>query len=306
MISRRLAARDERGSVLVIFAVSVGSFILLAGLALDIGNWFVHKRKLQSRVDAAAYAAAVEYGYLFPGCVSSATLADRVRDVAKRFGGDSSAAVPLNTAVNDTTTIRVNAASPDDPSDYTDEGTAAHPCFDHATGDFGTPTGGYWTDIKAVDRGAVSLFGGFGIPTPTISATARVALQKPASMTGLRPVAVADPRSATCVQARIGDQVVGLDKDPGNPLHWTMATPLDISPNGAGTPIGITLGCGACAGSESVTYPDIGFIATYSESASAEVDVRRVELTAGGGCNRVLRCSQVGSLRHRCQRYGSF
>src|SRR5262245_55054454 len=103
---RRLA-RDERGSVLGMFAVAIPTFILFLAMALDIGNWYTHKRKLQNRVDDAAFAAALEYGYRFPDCTDDTPLGNaleaQVKDVTLRFAGDESLTAPPaihNTGVN--------------------------------------------------------------------------------------------------------------------------------------------------------------------------------------------------------------
>jgi hypothetical protein len=54
--------RDRDGVVLVIVAVSLGAIIGLAGLATEAGLWYAIKRQDQSAADAAALAAAFEYG----------------------------------------------------------------------------------------------------------------------------------------------------------------------------------------------------------------------------------------------------
>lgn len=297
-------ARDERGSVLVIFAVSVATFIMVAALALDIGNWFVHKRKLQNRVDAAALAAAVEYGTIFPACVGDPALAQRITWRAKQYAGDSTldadVTVPaqfkpaVNTDINDPsrTTVRINATSPDD-ADYTDGG---NPCFNHTTGDFGTPNGGYWTDVKAVEKNVATLFGGFGVPVPAITATARVALQTLEGTSGLRPTAAADPRLTDCAwvrwdttpdQPNNGGEILQT-LAPAGSLRWTVTSPgLPIGGDGASATI--VLGqantdgnCGSGPSSDTVEYEDIGFVSAFSQSGGSNIDVQRVDLTSIG------------------------
>ena len=44
-------------------------FLLLAALVIDVGNWYTHKRQLQNRADAAAFAAGVEYAKNWQECV---------------------------------------------------------------------------------------------------------------------------------------------------------------------------------------------------------------------------------------------
>ena len=47
-------------------------FLLLTALVVDVGNWFTHKRQLQNRADAAAFAAGVEYAKNWQECVYAA------------------------------------------------------------------------------------------------------------------------------------------------------------------------------------------------------------------------------------------
>jgi hypothetical protein len=54
-------AGDERGAVLVIFAVFAPVAVLFAAFALDASNWYLHKRHLQLQADAGALAAALAF-----------------------------------------------------------------------------------------------------------------------------------------------------------------------------------------------------------------------------------------------------
>ena len=64
--SRRLPAMNarlsemgrERGQVVVMFALLIPVLFGLGAIVLDVGNWYVHKRHLQTQVDAAALAGA--------------------------------------------------------------------------------------------------------------------------------------------------------------------------------------------------------------------------------------------------------
>lgn len=49
---------SQRGTVVVLLAISLGVLLLTAGLALDMGHAFLNKTRLQNSVDAAALAAA--------------------------------------------------------------------------------------------------------------------------------------------------------------------------------------------------------------------------------------------------------
>jgi Flp pilus assembly protein TadG len=87
------AAGDERGAVLVVFAVFAPVMILLAAFALDTGNWFLHKRHLQVQADAGALAAAQE----FQPCINTNIYAR-----AGQYGGAESVATPSGAAASTT------------------------------------------------------------------------------------------------------------------------------------------------------------------------------------------------------------
>ena len=53
--------RREGGAVLVMTALALPLLIAVCGFTVDIGNWFLHKRHLQTQADAAALAAAGEF-----------------------------------------------------------------------------------------------------------------------------------------------------------------------------------------------------------------------------------------------------
>ncbi len=61
-------------------------FVLLGAVAIDLGNWFVHKRHLQTQVDAAALAG----GGLFGRCFVPGAPADtEILNEATKYSGAS-------------------------------------------------------------------------------------------------------------------------------------------------------------------------------------------------------------------------
>ena len=55
-------------------SAAIPVFFALAAIVLDVGNWYVHKRHLQTQVDAAALAGGGEFVRLLPrpaNCVTS-------------------------------------------------------------------------------------------------------------------------------------------------------------------------------------------------------------------------------------------
>ena len=89
--------RDERGQVIVLGAVMIPVFLLLTALVVDVGNWYTHKRQLQNRADAAAFAAGVEYAKNWKACVQTAdpalkaSTAQEIADAARQYAGDPEA-----------------------------------------------------------------------------------------------------------------------------------------------------------------------------------------------------------------------
>ena len=69
----RAAAARERGQVVVMFALLIPVLFGLGAIVLDIGNWYVHKRHLQTQVDAAVLAA----GPAFVGCFHGPLIANQ-------------------------------------------------------------------------------------------------------------------------------------------------------------------------------------------------------------------------------------
>jgi hypothetical protein len=74
--------RDQRGGVLVLVAVCMPLFIGFTGLVIDVGNWFEHRRHLQTQADAAALAAAGDVRFPCDAAANS-TIAARIQEYGK-------------------------------------------------------------------------------------------------------------------------------------------------------------------------------------------------------------------------------
>ena len=137
--------RDERGTIMALAAVMIPVFLLLTALVVDVGNWYTHKRQLQNRADAAAFAAGVEYAKNWSNCVyagtdptklaAKATAAQKIADAARQYAGDpeasdyAGAALPgtglKNTEIATQSSVDVminsdNSRNYTNNSDYTD------------------------------------------------------------------------------------------------------------------------------------------------------------------------------------------
>jgi putative Flp pilus-assembly TadE/G-like protein len=74
--------KSERGQAFVLVAVAMVMLLGMAALALDVGNWFRDKRRLQGTVDAAALAGAQQLPNDSAGAQSMAL------NYANKNGGD--------------------------------------------------------------------------------------------------------------------------------------------------------------------------------------------------------------------------
>jgi hypothetical protein len=280
---------DERGSVLTLFAVGIPTFILLLALALDIGNWYVHKERLQTRADDGSFAAALAYGYRFPDCTTDTSLSDEIAFIARQYAGDDDSSIPatfqppFNASIDDTATtdVRINAFNPG-ADHYSDgPGNTGDPCFFHPdTNDFFSPDGGYWTDIKAREVNVASLFGGFGVPVPAITTAARLGLSKIATATAVQPFAVADAANTECAWARFGSTTFQYRSlAPSGNNTWT-ATQNVTMPSGGGSslPVAVILGrrvsgsCPATPGDPSIVYPNVGYVDAFTNGGNPRVE----------------------------------
>ncbi len=82
---KRYDFRAEDGAIWALFAVLMPLILFIGILSVDVGNWWVHKRHLQTQVDAAALAAAP----LFRGCFRNPPVANGdIAIEALKYAGD--------------------------------------------------------------------------------------------------------------------------------------------------------------------------------------------------------------------------
>ena len=74
----------EDGGIVVFVALLIPFVVLFLSLSVDIGNWWVHKRHLQTQVDAAALAGGAMLGQCFSDPAAANTA---IQNEATRFGG---------------------------------------------------------------------------------------------------------------------------------------------------------------------------------------------------------------------------
>jgi Flp pilus assembly protein TadG len=95
--------RDKRGVATVLTAVAATSLLGVAGLAVDVGGWYLLRRNMQAAVDAAAMAGAAK----LDASGSSTTAEAAARSVAVRNGFVTGASGTTVTVAPDPGTGRV-------------------------------------------------------------------------------------------------------------------------------------------------------------------------------------------------------
>lgn len=242
--------REERGGILALSAFLIPVFIVLTALVVDVGQWYSHKRQLQNRADAAAFAAGVEYAKNWKACVQNSDLttkADAARviaNVARQYAADPEATDyapdPLpaslyneNIANQSKLDVVINSWNYTDDNDYSDDqpGIAAdpadadpgNPCFVHAP-DAITPSGGHWVDVRVKENDLPSLFGTIGLPLSRNVARARIEIHPALSGNKFLPLAIPN-NVITKVQVRYYDEC----RDPGHTSPLSPG-PIDLVP----------------------------------------------------------------------------
>jgi Putative Flp pilus-assembly TadE/G-like len=185
---RRRRARDERGQVVVLFALLVPMMLAMGAVVVGIGNWSVHAKNLQTKVDAAAFAGGAVWG--FP---CGADIDAEIEAQARLYFGSHVA--------DDLTSV----SSPHNPQVGGIGGDRHYVSLNQAqwwggsfpSSDFSDPAGPVCEskilDVKATERDVSPLWK--LIPLfPDIKKKARVQIEEVDGLTGLLPIAVRLPQ----------------------------------------------------------------------------------------------------------------
>jgi hypothetical protein len=218
---------NERGQAMVIFAIILPLILAFGSFVITIGNWWVHKRHLQTQVDAAALATAPD----FVGCFFAPDAANQaIATQAVAYAGDTR---------RDPATVNLQVQQPDDvfavlnSSSYWAQSNGTDPNL---------PTPGYGLDysmppvdsqgnpttdskpcsikaldVKATDDEAPTLWGWLPfVASP--KAHAKVEIRRLRSTSGMLPLAVpeVDPQAvaAIFVDEEDGSVLSALELNP--------------------------------------------------------------------------------------------
>ncbi len=289
MIPARPAGDGERGGVLVMVTLWLPILLLFVILVLDVGNWFMHRRHLQTQADAAALAAAGDFRI---PCTDQPIL-DRAADYSGHPVNYTSTGTAYNPQVqNRQSSVRVmfNSATYYNQSSPVD-----------STVRTGGPCGAGMIDVKLTETDLPWYFG-FGKVVPFINAHARVEIKPVLTQAGALPVGVpdVDPSSGrvTLVNestgATITSQPLVKGGTAGGLQYWDNgAAPLDFTMPSAPVGVRVTLSggtsttCGdplvACYDLTDSTH-GLSYVRSWSTTGSAPI-VHDAYLTSAGCSN---------------------
>jgi hypothetical protein len=171
----------ERGQVLVLVALLIPLLMVIGSIVIDVGNWYVLNRHLQTQVDAAALAG----GPAFTGCFQDPTSATAaIEQKALEYAGDPTRNPSThNPLMEDTPDVHAVLNS----TAYWADGDPV----DGSTHDwtFGTPCTTKFLDVKATDDDAPLLWKWLPF-FPDLKSRARVEVTQIQSTNGLKPLGV--------------------------------------------------------------------------------------------------------------------
>jgi Putative Flp pilus-assembly TadE/G-like len=198
----RLVTRiaGERGAVAVLVAILILPLVLLAAFAIDTGNWWTHKRHLQTQADAGAFAGA--QGPWFPAC-DEATIEQQA---ASYSGGTHNQQYATSGSVH----VLINSANYAEQGGADNSALGGSPCnsltfFAGASCNpqSVTPTCAN-LDVKVTEQDLPNFFGSVpGFSSVTAHTHARVEIQGVQEENAVRPVAVRNPALYKCAHVQL-------------------------------------------------------------------------------------------------------
>jgi len=233
----QISLRAQTGQVVVFFALLVPVILGIGSIVVGVGNWFVHKKHLQTLVDAGAFAGGTAFNGCFQdpdgtnGAIKLAALeysGDQARDPATRnqqLQDPEDVHVALNSS---SYWSQANGVDPDLPTPGSGYGldTTLPPvdAFGDPTDD-GTsePCSTRFLNVKATEDEAPLLFR--WIPLyPSPKSTATIQIRKVITQVGLLPWAVPEVDPAVVAAIVVNEDAVGGASDP-NAIRgvWKLA-----------------------------------------------------------------------------------
>lgn len=209
---------SERGAVAVLVAILIVPLVLLLAFAVDTGNWWTHKRHLQTQADGGAFAGA--QGPWFPTCNETA-----IENAARQYSGNLGTGYNTQYTNKDNVNVLLNSTNyaENGGSSFSDVGT---PC---SMVEQPVPNQTAFLDVKATESNLANLFGSIpGFSSVTVHTHARVEIQGVLQENGVRPIAVRNPSLYQCARVQLWttDSGGGLVSPLGAPLTSFTRTVL--------------------------------------------------------------------------------
>lgn len=228
LISRPLrqateTARDERGGVLVWVVIFLPVLFLFVSFALDAGNWWEHRRHLQTQADAAALAGGAEFAFPCGG-----TTASNIETVARDYGGPhepENPAAPYNAQIGGTPPDRMHLLV--NSSEFWNKGGTNY-------SDGGGPCATNFLDIKITESDLPFFFPLVADLVPAINAHARVTILQAEAIAGSLPLFVRDVNPNSAAALFVAAPVVGASP----PLAARYLDKVDVEANPGSCPSG--------------------------------------------------------------------
>jgi len=165
-------SRDQNGSVLVTVVIVLPVMLIVAVFVVDVANWYLHKRHLQTQSDAAALAAAREITFTGSTCNNN-----DAANVTQAYGGNThnaqvgGAQSRVTVLMNSQTYHQGQGIAPDLTV------TSASPCA------------ASMVDVKSTEKDLPWFVGPSNL-VPYINTHARVEYRKVAGLSGSMPIAI--------------------------------------------------------------------------------------------------------------------
>jgi hypothetical protein len=179
----------------VLFAIMLPVFLTIGSIVISIGNWYVHKRHLQTLVDAGALAAAPK----FVGCSfqfgDMAAANNAIRDLSLEYAGDPSRdPITRNRQIQQPGDVHVLLNSPrywqtGDPVNGAAANALDYQWDIDGSGGGGDPCTERALDVKATDEEVPLLWGILPL-FPDIKARAMIEVNQVVEQSGMLPWAV--------------------------------------------------------------------------------------------------------------------
>ena len=184
----RRSGRDERGQVVVLFALLLPMLLSLGAVVVSVGNWYVHAKHLQTKVDAAAFAGGAVWGFPCGPDIDA-----NIEAQARMYVGSHTAADgTVTTSPHNPQVSRVGANRV-----YTSLNQAQWWGGSFPAPDFSDPLGPVCEskilDVKATEQDPPLLWRYLPF-FPDIKRKARVQIEEISGLTGLLPIAVRLPQ----------------------------------------------------------------------------------------------------------------